>query len=180
MQPTKEIENSIELFDSRVNIKPFDLTYAEEHFRGEDAEQVKWLSGGKGTLEGVKNWILKNQKYWQEDGPVFNFAVFAKDNNQLVGMVEANTDYHTVEGIEPGDANVSYGLYPFARGKGYVTSVVNLITNFLKDKGIKRAIIRVSPNNEASLKVPLRYGFENSGTITLKNNETLVCFTKKL
>ena len=174
------MENRVELSDSVVTIKPFDLSYAEEHLRGEDEEQVKWLSGGKGTLEGVRNWILKNQKYWQEDGPVFNFAIFARDNNQLVGMVEANTDYHTLKGIEPGDANVSYGIYPFARGKGYVISAVNLITNFLKTKGIKRAIIRVNPNNETSLKVPLRCGFQGSGTITLKNDEALAYFTKEL
>lgn len=50
----------------------------------------------------------------------------------------------------------------------------SLLMNFLKDKGIKRAIIRISPSNESSLKIPYRLGFDKKGTIETKQEENLV------
>jgi RimJ/RimL family protein N-acetyltransferase len=129
------------LSDYTITIRPFELSDAEKHLAGEDDDQIKWLSGGKSTLEGVRNWISKNQKYWEIDGSIFNFAIVVED--KLVGMVEANTDSESLEGVDDGDANISYGLYPSARGKGYTTKAINLLIGFLKDRDIKRAVIRV-------------------------------------
>jgi RimJ/RimL family protein N-acetyltransferase len=169
----------VELKDGVILLRPFTLTNAREHLSKEDEAQVKWLSGGKSTLEGVQNWIKKNQTYWENNEPIFNFAIF--DNaNKLIGMIEANSDYKTVEGIEEGDANISYGLYPSARGKGYVTRAVNLLNDFLKSKDIKRGIIRIDPENADSLKVPQRCEFVEDRTITIKNGEKLIIFIKNL
>ncbi|MDO8639032.1 MAG: hypothetical protein Q7R43_05650 [Candidatus Daviesbacteria bacterium] len=49
----------VELTDRIIKIRPFTLENAEEHLAGEDEAQVKWLSDGKGTLEGVQKWIQK-------------------------------------------------------------------------------------------------------------------------
>ncbi|MBI2103489.1 GNAT family N-acetyltransferase [Candidatus Woesebacteria bacterium] len=171
--------HSTMLSNGILTIKPFVQENAQEHLANEDEEQVKWLSGEKGTLEGVKKWILKNQKYWENDGPVFNFAIFDKNNN-LIGMVEANTDPSQVEGINEGEANVSYLIYPKFRGKGHAARAINLICKFLKQKGIKRAVAGVDPKNENSLKVPLRCGFEEDGIITLKNKEKEIKFVRNL
>jgi RimJ/RimL family protein N-acetyltransferase len=176
----KESKPNIELTDGKILLRPFKLEDAEAHMAGEDDEQVKWLSGGKGTLEGARAWIEKNQKYWEEDGPVFNFAIWNKNSNKLVGMVEANTDPGRIEGIQEGDANISYGLYPEARSKGYTLKAVDLMINFLKSKGIKRAVIRVNPENEASVKVAERLGFEGAGQIKTKNGEVLDVYIKRL
>lgn len=166
------------LMDGIITLRPFVLADAKAHLAGEDSEQIKWLSGGKSTLEDVKNWITKNQNYWENDGPIFNFAVVAED--KLVGMIEANTDYESLEGVEVGDANISYGLYPPSRGKGYTTKAMNLLVGFLKDKGVKRAVIRVDPGNIDSLKVPERLGFNKTEIITTKDGETLQIFVKNL
>ena len=169
----------IELTDSVITIRPYTMKNAQEHLDGEDEELVKWLSGEKGTLQGVQKWIQKNQEYWINDGPVYNFGIFDNEN-QLVGMVEANTDYQSVEGINAGNANISYGLFPKERGEGYVTRAVDLISKFLTSKGIKHAIIRVDPNNISSLKVPERCGFTQERTITSKEGKQLIIFSKKL
>lgn len=166
--------------DIKVALRPFQLTDAEEHLAGEDDEQVKWLSGGVSTLEGVKNWILRNQKYWEEEGPIFNFAITDKHNKTLLGMVEANSNYSDLEGLEKDDVNISYGLYPHARGKGYAIAAVLLMVDFLKEKGFRRAVIRVNPENKNSLQVPKRCGFSEHREIITKNGDTLKVFIKKL
>ena len=169
----------IELTDKVITIQPFSVENAEDHLKGEDDEQIKWLSGGKSTLESIKSWISKNQKHWEIGGPIFNFAVFDHDS-KLVGMVEANTDFKKVEGIEKGDANISYGLYPKERGKGYASRAVNLIIIFLKERGFKRAVIRINPKNIFSLKVPKKCGFSKIGSVKTNKNEQLIIFVKYL
>lgn len=170
---------NIELTDGVIKLRPFRFEDAEAHLAGEDEEQVKWVSGGKSTLETVQKWIKENQEYWQASGTKFNFAIESNEENKLVGMVEANTDSSSIEGLQDGDANISYSLYPEARGKGYVTHAVALVADFLKEKGLKRAVIRVNPQNEASFNVPKRSGFQEIGAINTKEGK-LTIFIKEL
>lgn len=114
----------------------------------------------KSTLQTVTDWIKKNQRYWETDGPIFAFAICEKQSNQLIGMIEANTDRTKIPELEQGDANISYMLYPKARGKGYMAHAMSLMLEFLKQKGVKRAIIRVKPENIKSVNVAKRYGFQ--------------------
>ncbi len=181
-EKVKSIENKDsypEISDEVIKLKPFRLEDAERHISGEDESQIKWLSGGKSTLKDTQNWIRKNLESWQTGGHVFNFAIWTKEDN-LAGMVEANTDNTSIEGLEEGDANISYSLYPEARGKGYVTRAVNLLVEFLRGKGVKRAVIRVHPENTSSLNIPLRCGFKKVGTIEDKNGNPLSIFVKQL
>lgn len=166
--------------DNIIILRPFKEEDAEEHLKGEDKDQIRWLSGGKSSLESVRNWIKKNQDYWQKGGPVFNFAIVDKVSNKLVGMVEANTDYEKIEGLENSDVNISYGIYPQFRGKGYATRAVELLTAFLKEKRINRAVIRVNPQNKKSVKVPMQSGFIRNGEIKTKKGDFLIIFTKDL
>lgn len=166
--------------DNVIILRPFKEEDAEEHLKGEDKDQIKWLSGGKSSLESVKNWIKKNQDYWQKGGPVFNFAIVDKISNKLVGMVEANNDYEKIEGLENGDANISYGIYPQFRGKGYAQKAINLLMDFLKNRQVNRAVIRINPQNLDSLKVAQRLGFEEKDWITTKDKERLNIFVKIL
>jgi RimJ/RimL family protein N-acetyltransferase len=165
--------------DGVISIRPFILEDAPEHLAGEDDEQVKWLSGGKGTLDGIQGWIARAQTYWRQDGPVFTFAI-VDTTGKLIGMVEANTDSARIQGIQPGDANISYGLYPFARRHGYATRAVNLVTEFIASKGVQRAVIRVHPDNARSLMVPERCGFAQQRTMLTRGGDPLVVFVKQL
>lgn len=171
-----------ELTDGSVLLRPFRIKDAREHFLGQDKALIRWLTNKKSTLEEIKDWIRKNQKYWENNGPIFNFAIVDTKKNKLVGMVEANFNYKTLEVLREreGEVNISYGLYPFARGKGYASRAVNLIVAFLKDKGFSRATITVRPENKNSLKVPLRCGFKENGVIIKKNKDKLNLFIKNL
>lgn len=165
--------------DGVITIRPFELTDAAEHLAGEDDEQIKWLSGGKGTLAGIQDWIARAQRFWSDGGPVFTFAI-VDASETVVGMVEANTDRAMIPDLQAGDANISYGLYPFARRQGYATRAVHLAMGFIASRGIQRAVIRVHPDNARSLLVPQRCGFTQERTIVTDSGEPFVVFVKKL
>lgn len=165
--------------DGIVTIRPFELSDAPDHLAGEDDEQIKWLSGGKGTLAGIQDWIARAQLSWREGGPVFTFAI-VEASGTLVGMVEANADSSRIEGIQPGDANISYGLYPFARRKGFAVRAVNLATDVIAGRGIRRAVIRVHSDNARSLLVPQRCGFARERSVLAGSEDPLVVFVKAL
>lgn len=170
-----------ELTDNIILLKPHRIEDAEEQLRGEDDEIRKWLNEGHtSTIESVRNWITGSLKSWENDGPVYTFGIWLVKEGNLIGMVEANTDAGVVEGIENGDANISYELYPEFRGKGYMTRAVNLVQEFLALKGLRRAVIRVSPENTNSLNVPPRCGFTNTGEIITKNEVRMVIFVREL
>ena len=78
------------------------------------------------------------------------------------------------------EANVAYGLYPAARGRGYASRAVSLIADFLGSRGARRAVIRVDPDNRRSMQVPVRCGFGKSGTLQTAAGTTLVVFRKAL
>ena len=169
--------NNFTYFDDVILIKPFSIEDAGKQLRGEDDEIRKWLTEGQvSTLESVTNWIQS----WQDDGTVFPFAIWTIEDKTLVGMVEARTHWETIEGLEDGDANISYCLYPDYRGKGYVTRAIKLIQEFLILKRIKRAIIRISPDNVNSLKVPPRCGFQKKGQVGTESGEVSIIFVKEI
>ncbi len=159
-----------------ISLRPFEITDTDYHLKHEDEEFEKWLSGGKSSRQSVSIWIQKNIEYWKADGPVFNFAV-VDEKGTLVGMVEARPIDPTVFETREGDMNISYGIYLDNRGRGYAVMAVELMMQFLKKRNYKRAIIRVNPNNAASLSVPNKLNF-----IELKNasKDDLIAFEKIL
>jgi RimJ/RimL family protein N-acetyltransferase len=170
----------VSLTDEVVVLRPFTLADVDAHLTGEDVEQVKWLSGGTSTRESVTAWILRNQKFWADNGPVFNFAVRDARTNDLMGMVEANQDREDIDGLFEGDANISYGLYPKYRGQGYVARALVLFERFLREQGVRRGVIRVEPENLASVAVPRRLGYDERNPIIARDGTTLLMFIKDL
>lgn len=165
-----------ELTNGTISLRPYTLADAHYHLTHEDAETEKWLSGGKSTIESVTSWIQRNAESWAAGGPVFNFAV-VDQLDTLLGMVEARPIDASAFNTQEGDMNISYGIYPEARGKGYAVEGVKLIMQFLKNVGFKRAIIRVNPENTASLSVPRKLGFEE---LKDESKDELIAFGKVL
>jgi len=170
----------LKLTDAVISLRPFTIDDAKAHLAGEDDEQVKWLNEGKAsTIESVRAWIGWNEESWHAGGPIYNFAIVGEDG-KLAGMVEANTDTENMTGLRPGDANVSYNIYPAARGKGHATRAVNLMEHYLAGMGIQRSVLRIDPDNETSLGVPTRLGYHEHDRIPTPDGTTLRMFIKEL
>src|SRR4051794_20594145 len=57
--------------DGVVLIRPLAVSDAEVHFAGEDDELVRWLSGGRSTLESNRAFIADTLRMWRAGGPQF-------------------------------------------------------------------------------------------------------------
>lgn len=150
------------------------LDDAAFHLAGEDEPTVRYLSGGRSTLATVTAWIELNRRSWESGGPVRCFGICEAITDQLVGMVEANL---AAPGFRAGVANISYGIYPAARGKGYATRAVLLVADYLAEKtdaGV--AVIQVHIENEASAAVPVRAGFRRLGERVTSAGERMLTF----
>ena len=148
-----------------VVLRQFHLGDVQTHLKGEDKEISRWLSGGVSTKESVRRWIQSNEDNWLNEGPRFAFAI-QTSAGELVGMIEINVDYSHFAGLEPGDANVSYGLYPQYRGRGLAISALLSVRDFLISKGMQRAVIRIERENVNSVRLAERCSYVQIGVVT--------------
>ena len=148
-----------------VGLRHFRADDALTHLGGEDEAISRWLSGGVSSEESVLRWIQSNADNWSSNGPRFAFAI-QPPAGELVGMIEINVDYSHFAGLEFGDANVSYGLYPQYRGRGLATAALLKARDFMISKGVQRAVIRIEPENINSIRLAERCGYSRTGVTT--------------
>lgn len=147
----------VELSDGVVVLRPLQHGDAGDHLAGEDAELVRWLSGGIGTNDSVRSYIERAQQMWANHGPIFTFAIRSAADDTLLGTIDVQLDPGAYGANR---ANLAYGLYPAWRGRGFATRAVNLALDFLRpDPSIRRALIRVDPRNASSGSLAIRAGF---------------------
>ena len=168
----------IELTDTVIRLQMLEAADAPVHLAGDDALAQRYLSGGLSTLDTVSAWIERCRLSWERGGPVRCLAIRTAARDVLVGYIEANLDHPA---YRPGVANISYGLYPRARGHGYATRAVRLILDDLRRRTAARAaVIQVEPANHASLHVALRAGFRHLGERLTTDGKRLVVFALPL
>jgi RimJ/RimL family protein N-acetyltransferase len=93
-------------------------------------------------------------------------------------MVEANL---AAPGFLPGVANVSYGLYPQARGYGYASRAVGLIMGYLKAETPADVVaIQVHPENLASKRLPVRLGFPFLGERVTEQGDRMLTYAMSI
>lgn len=145
------------LSDGSVVLRPLTPADAADHLAGEDAELVRWLSGGIGTIETVGHYIQRVRQMWAGNGPIFTFGVRTAGDDVLLGTIDVQLNQAA---FHPDQANLAYGLYPAGRGRGFATRAVNLALGFLRTHTSARtALIRVDPANSQSAAVAVRAGF---------------------
>jgi RimJ/RimL family protein N-acetyltransferase len=149
-----------ELTDGVIFLRPLTAADAVEHLAGEDEEMAKWLSGGRSTLANVEKAIFNWQQNWQTCGPRRAFGVFDCATNRLGGFVEVNL----ARIVEPGQVNVSYGVFRQWRRQGMAVRAINLMDQYLRTATEARQIVlRIAPANVASLKFAEKAGFTFHG-----------------
>lgn len=157
---------AVVLSDGVIVLRPLQVVDAADHLAGEDAELVRWLNGGTGTTESVRNYVEHVQQMWANHGPIFTFAIRSALDDTLAGTIDVQLDQ---DAYRPNQANLAYGLYPAWRGRGFATRAVNLALDFLRpNAAVRSALIRVEPDNASSAAVATRTGF----TLTARATET--------
>jgi RimJ/RimL family protein N-acetyltransferase len=153
------------------------LDDAPAHLAGEDDLARRFLSGGTSTIETVNRWIERNLESWRTGGAVRTFGVRLADGDRLIGMIEANTLSDARRNVR----NISYGLYPDARGRGFATRAVRLVVSYLEEECLAElAVVQMSPDNAASKAVAERAGFRLAGRRISADREDLLTFVRRL
>lgn len=128
----------------------------EAHNAGEDELTVRWLTGAPSTAESTAAHVAMLRENIERGQGHRGFGVWLDD--ALAGYVDCNPDI--VDGLEPGDVNVSYAVHPWARGRGVAVAAVELICADMDEHRVgERAAIRVDPGNGASIRVAEKAGF---------------------
>lgn len=142
------------LSDGDISLSPLGPEDFEAHLAGEDAELIKWLSGGPATAEGLRDYLGRCEQWWAACGPFHNFGI--RVGSVLAGTADVQTDQSY---LVAGQENLSYGLYPEHRGRGIAVRAVKLACRYAAGLGLSEAIIRCEPENRRSAGVAERAGF---------------------
>ncbi len=176
-----DLANTPVVSDGVIELTVFRLDDVEAHVVGEDEESVRWLSDGRrSTVETTTAWVQQNLKWWSVGGPRRLLAIREKRTARLAGMVEANLDSAWC-GFPPGVVNLSYQVYPWARGRGYATRAVELVCRLLPTlDDVAIAAIRVQGDNIASRRVAEKAGFGDCGWTITPDGGRLRLFQREL
>ncbi|MEV3872762.1 GNAT family N-acetyltransferase [Streptomyces sp. NPDC049906] len=158
----------VRLSDGIIALSPLHPDDAEAHFAGEDEQLVRWLNGGPSTREAVEGYLRHCREQWETAGPLRAFGIRAGAEGPLAGTVDLR---FSAPGLAPGQVNIAYGLYPFWRGRGLATRAVLLACRYAAREGGREVVIRVEPENTASVAVAQRAGF-TSGARPLDEDGT--------
>jgi RimJ/RimL family protein N-acetyltransferase len=149
-----------ELTDGVIFLRPLSAEDAANHLAGEDDEMATWVSGGRSTPATVEAFIRNNQESWRNGGPRRAFGIFNCASNRLAGFIEVNL----ARIVEPGQVNVSYGVFPQWRRQGVALRAINLMDEYLRTATkARQMVLRIAPANTASLKLAEKAGFTCRG-----------------
>lgn len=180
MGPTRVTEAPfVVLSDGVVTLRCLQLADAAAHLAGEDDEQVRWLTEGQRSVpDRLPGWIESNQREWLTGGPRRHLGIRDAASDVLIGNVEANL---ALPGLGPGEANISYAVFPDWRGRGVGARAVRLVCEWLAEAtDCTAAVVRVAPDNARSHAVAVAAGFTCARTMTTPDGEVLVRYVRSL
>ncbi|MFT3889620.1 MAG: GNAT family N-acetyltransferase [Arachnia sp.] len=139
-----------------IELRPLTEADIAAHNAGEDAETVRWLSGGWATEETTRRHFAELAANAARGAGKRGFGVWL--DGSLAGYVDFDPDCDDVP--EPGDVNISYAVHPWARGRGVATAAVAAVCEVIARERVgRRVIIRAEPRNAPSVAVAERSGF---------------------
>jgi RimJ/RimL family protein N-acetyltransferase len=130
------------LTDGRVSIRPSSIDDVPALIEGRDAEFERFLGPGSSDPHPVACIVI--------DDVVAGWVDYDHDRNWL----------------EPDEVNVGYHLFAAHRGHGFATTAVHLLLEHVaQDTDWRVATLLIHPENERSLALARRAGFEQFGEL---------------
>ena len=151
--------------DGVVTLRPPVPDDAAALHAGEDDELVRWLTGSPGSPALALRWIddavADRHGDWYAPGASLAWVLCDALTGDLAGTVEVQL---AAPDLAPGQANLSYGVFPRHRGRGFAARGVELVLPWLAaNTATTLAVIRVDPANVHSMRVPEAAGFRRAG-----------------
>ncbi|MFI6604844.1 GNAT family N-acetyltransferase [Nonomuraea sp. NPDC050536] len=165
------------LSDGVVTLSPLCLDDLDAHLAGEDDQLVRWLNGGPSTRAGTEAYLRRCMHEWSTDGSLRAFGIHVDTQAALVGTIDLRFG---LEDLADGQVNIAYGLYPKWRGRGLATRAVHLVCQYAAAQGATQGVIKVEPENAASVAVAQRSGFRYIAQIQGSDGIQLNCYVRDL
>jgi RimJ/RimL family protein N-acetyltransferase len=119
----------------------------------EDAEIGRWFDNSRVSVQDV---VARSAGRW-ETSEAAEFAIV--DGGRCVGSIWLHIGRNS-------RATVGYWLLPEARGKGFVSRALLLVTGWaFAELGMERIGLLADPQNAASIRVAERAGFKREGVL---------------
>lgn len=139
-------------------LRPLTLADADEWLAGEDDEMRRWFEFPRpSTRADVVRAIEAWSESWRAGGPVRKWAIVDTASGAIAGGVE----------LRPirGDLNLSYEVFPRWRRRGLASQAARLALDYAANElNAACVLVRILPDNAASLGVARRLGAERVGT----------------
>ncbi len=123
-----------------------DETYLKNSIQAAYHEYPRLIAKGNGSLELAVERVL-------EMVSAEGFAHIAEENGQKLGV-----SWWTPE--NPDEMSVAYFVEPDARNKGVATQLLEAGLGEAKSRGARSSLIKTHPENEASISLARKVGFE--------------------
>lgn len=121
-----------------------------------DPDVVRWM----GPFESAREVLERDLSRWA-DGTRATFSI-CDEADACLGYVWVILG----DLVDPKRGSVGYWLLPEARGKGFATRSVQLISRWaFGDLGLARLSLFAEPSNEGSRRVALRSGYVEEGVL---------------
>ena len=96
-------------------------------------------------------------------------AIGLRETRAMIGFI----GFHTLPGAEylnpyapPGSVEFGYTVFPAYRKKGYASEAAQALMDWaVREHGVKRFVVSISPTNEPSLRLARKFGFRKVGTV---------------
>jgi RimJ/RimL family protein N-acetyltransferase len=115
----------------------------------QDPDVMRWIGPPQGSAHDV---LVQNEERWARGSPTLSICEL---DGTCVGKVWLN-----VPEADRSTGFVGYWLLPVARGRGYATAAVRLLSSWaIRELGVTRIRLTTAPDNERSHRVAERSGF---------------------
>ena len=154
----------VTLSDDVVVLRPWHRSEASFIADASRDPAIERYNSPPDTVAGALAWIEEFERNWH------NFAVSGNPSGVAFAIVDAATGEPAgmcgVDDWSSTDvAQFGYWLAPAARGRGFATRAVTLMTGWLFKLGAARVFVTVVSENLASAGVARRAGFAYEGTL---------------
>lgn len=143
----------VTLETSRLKLRPFELTDAEEMYNGwtSDDEVTKYLTWPTHQSIDMTKMLLERWVQEYEKPERLNFAIELKEDGKLIGGID-------VVGYLDGVPVIGYNLARKYWNKGYMTEACTCLLNYLHSLGYKEIRIDAAAENIGSNRVIQKCG----------------------
>jgi RimJ/RimL family protein N-acetyltransferase len=150
------------LSDGVVTLRPWTLDDVTAIARAcNELEIARWIHQMPSPYgeQDARDYVLATQAAWREGAGGF-FAIVEAATGEPMGSIAVHV-------LDAGFGNVEVGYWAAAeaRGRGFTTRALRLISRWAIEVGAERVQLRADVHNTASLRVAENAGFTREGTL---------------